>query len=75
MSEQSSSKDVSAEASSSDASNAAPSQEPVIKVRDLENRFGDHVVHESLDLDLLDGEILGVVGGSGTGKSVLLRSI
>lgn len=79
MSKQSSSKDVSAEASSSDASkhasNAAPSQEPVIKVRDLENRFGDHVVHESLDLDLLDGEILGVVGGSGTGKSVLLRSI
>ncbi|PRY65519.1 phospholipid/cholesterol/gamma-HCH transport system ATP-binding protein [Vreelandella songnenensis] len=51
------------------------SSAPAIKVRDLENRFGDHVVHESLDLDLLSGEILGVVGGSGTGKSVLLRSI
>ncbi|RUR37380.1 ABC transporter ATP-binding protein [Vreelandella populi] len=53
--------------------NAQPA--PAIKVRNLENRFGDHVVHESLDLDLLSGEILGVVGGSGTGKSVLLRSI
>lgn len=48
---------------------------PVIEVRDLCNRFGDHVVHEDLDLDLFRGEILGVVGGSGTGKSVLLRSI
>lgn len=47
----------------------------VIEVRDLCNRFGKHVVHERLDLDLLRGEILGVVGGSGTGKTVLLRSI
>lgn len=48
---------------------------PVIAVRDLCNQFGDHVIHEDLDLDLLRGEILGVVGGSGTGKTVLLRSI
>lgn len=48
---------------------------PLIEVRGLENRFGDHRVHENLDLDLFPGEILGVVGGSGTGKSVLLRSI
>jgi phospholipid/cholesterol/gamma-HCH transport system ATP-binding protein len=48
---------------------------PVIEVRGLDNRFGSHVVHEHLDLDLFKGEILGVVGGSGTGKSVLLRSI
>ncbi len=48
---------------------------PVIKVRGLVNRFGTHVVHENLDLNLERGEILGVVGGSGTGKSVLLRSI
>lgn len=47
----------------------------VIEVRNLCNRFGEHVVHESLDLDLFRGEILGVVGGSGTGKTVLLRSI
>ncbi len=49
--------------------------EPVIQVRGLTNRFGDQVVHEGLDLDVRRGEILGVVGGSGTGKSVLMRSI
>ncbi|MFA7439606.1 MAG: ATP-binding cassette domain-containing protein [Sphingomonadaceae bacterium] len=49
--------------------------EPVIRVRGLINRFGAQVVHENLDLDVLPGEILGVVGGSGTGKSVLMRSI
>lgn len=49
--------------------------EAVIRVRGLSNRFGTHVVHEDLDLDIRRGEILGVVGGSGTGKSVLLRSI
>ncbi|MGO2133597.1 MAG: ABC transporter ATP-binding protein, partial [Halomonas sp.] len=49
--------------------------ESVIRIRDLDNRFGTHQVHENLDLDLFRGEILGVVGGSGTGKSVLLRSI
>lgn len=48
---------------------------PVIEVRGLDNRFGSHVVHQNLDLDLFKGEILGVVGGSGSGKSVLLRSI
>src|SRR5699024_1881301 len=48
---------------------------PVIEVRGLDNRFGSHVVHHNLDLDLFKGEILGVVGGSGSGKSVLLRSI
>ena len=48
---------------------------PVIRVRDLGNRFGPQVVHEHLDLDLNRGEILAVVGGSGSGKSVLLRSI
>lgn len=47
----------------------------LIAVRGLCNRFGRQWVHEQLDLDLYPGEILGVVGGSGTGKSVLLRSI
>lgn len=50
-------------------------KESLIEIRDLCNRFGQHAVHEGLDLDLYRGEILGVVGGSGTGKSVLLRSI
>ncbi|UAK24789.1 ABC transporter ATP-binding protein [Sphingomonas nostoxanthinifaciens] len=49
--------------------------EPVICVRGLTNRFGTQTVHEKLDLDVRRGEILGVVGGSGTGKSVLMRSI
>lgn len=48
---------------------------PVIRVRGLKNQFGTHVVHEDLDLDVYRGEILGVVGGSGTGKSLLLRTI
>ena len=46
-----------------------------ICIRGLKNQFGDAVVHEDLDLDVRSGEILGVVGGSGTGKSVLMRSI
>ena len=48
---------------------------PVIEVRGLCNRFGRQVVHEGLDLDVARGEILALVGGSGTGKSVLLRTI
>ena len=47
----------------------------VIEVRDLTNRFGRQVVHHKLNLDVYRGEILGVIGGSGSGKSVLLRSI
>src|SRR3546814_3706590 len=50
-------------------------REAIISVRGLVNRFGEQVVHEGLDLDVRRGEILGVVGGSGTGKSVLMRSI
>jgi phospholipid/cholesterol/gamma-HCH transport system ATP-binding protein len=46
-----------------------------ISVRGLRNSFGDAVIHQHLDLDVKRGEILGVVGGSGTGKSVLMRSI
>lgn len=48
---------------------------PIIQIRGLSNRFGEQTVHEDLDLDVRRGEILGVVGGSGTGKSVLMRSI
>jgi phospholipid/cholesterol/gamma-HCH transport system ATP-binding protein len=47
----------------------------VVEVRGLVNRFGSQVVHDGLDLDLRRGEILGLVGGSGSGKSVLMRSI
>ncbi|MBV8685955.1 MAG: ABC transporter ATP-binding protein [Alphaproteobacteria bacterium] len=47
----------------------------VISVRGLRNSFGDQLIHDGVDLDVRRGEILGVVGGSGTGKSVLMRSI
>ena len=46
-----------------------------IVVEGLTNAFGEQVVHQDLDLKVKRGEILGVVGGSGTGKSVLMRSI
>ena len=47
----------------------------VISVRDLVVGFGDHLVLDHLSLDAYSGEILGVVGASGSGKSVLLRTI
>ena len=47
----------------------------VLKLRGVRTQFGDHVVHDRLDLDMFRGEVLGLVGGSGTGKSVLLRTI
>jgi phospholipid/cholesterol/gamma-HCH transport system ATP-binding protein len=49
--------------------------EAVIEIRGLKNQFGRQVVHENLDLDVHRGEIIGVVGGSGSGKSVLMRAI
>ncbi|WP_411817647.1 ABC transporter ATP-binding protein [Hyphococcus sp. DH-69] len=50
-------------------------QENVIEVSGLKTQFGDFVVHENLDLNVRQSEIIGVVGGSGTGKSVLMRAI
>ena len=49
--------------------------EPIITVKNLVNRFGSQLVHDRLCLDVERDEILGVVGGSGSGKSVLMRSI
>lgn len=46
-----------------------------IEVRGLRNSFGEQVIHDDLSLRVRRGEIIGVVGGSGTGKSVLMRSI
>ena len=51
------------------------SDDILISVRNLRSAFGSHVVHEHLDLDVRRGEILGIVGGSGTGKTVLLNTI
>lgn len=52
-----------------------PEENAIISVRGLTNSFGEHKVHDNLDLDVKRGEILGIVGGSGTGKSVLMHSI
>ncbi len=54
---------------------SAGDEGPVVRVRGLKTRFGPQVVHEDLDLEVRRGEVLGVVGGSGSGKSVLLRAI
>jgi len=48
---------------------------PMIEVEGLVSRFGDYVVHENLNLTVRRGEVMGVVGGSGAGKSVLLRTL
>lgn len=52
-----------------------PNAPPVIQVRGLVSRFGAQTVHDGLDLEVRSNEIFGVVGGSGAGKSVLMRTI
>jgi phospholipid/cholesterol/gamma-HCH transport system ATP-binding protein len=49
--------------------------DPVITVSGLMTRFGSHIVHQNLDLEIRKGEIIGIVGGSGTGKSVLMKEM
>jgi len=51
------------------------SVETVVAVRGVVNRFGAQVVHDGVSLEVHKGEIFGIVGGSGSGKSVLLRTI
>jgi len=51
------------------------SDDIVIRVRDLVNAFGRQVIHDGVDLDVRRGEVIGIVGGSGTGKSVMLRTV
>jgi phospholipid/cholesterol/gamma-HCH transport system ATP-binding protein len=61
--------------SSSRSSTSDRADGPIIRVRGLVTRLGGRVLHDRLDLDVRRGEVLGVVGGSGSGKSVLLRTI
>ena len=48
---------------------------PILEVIGLVNRFGTQLVHNGLNMEVHADEVFGIVGGSGTGKSVLLRSI
>ena len=54
---------------------AMPAPELVIDARDIVTRFGKQVVHNGLDLQIRRGDLVALIGGSGTGKSVLLREI
>jgi phospholipid/cholesterol/gamma-HCH transport system ATP-binding protein len=54
---------------------AQQSDSPVIEVHGLRTQFGAQVIHDGLDLTVRPGEVMGIVGGSGSGKSVLLRTI
>ena len=49
--------------------------DPVISIRGLRTQFGPTVIHDGVDLDILSGEVMGIVGASVSGKSVLLRAI
>ena len=49
--------------------------QPILSARGIVNRFGKRDVHDRIDLDVLPGEIVGIVGGSGSGKSVLLKTL
>ena len=49
--------------------------EPILSARGIVNRFGKQVVHDRIGLDILPGEIVGIAGGSGSGKSVLLKTL
>ncbi|MBL8708715.1 MAG: ATP-binding cassette domain-containing protein [Rhodospirillaceae bacterium] len=53
----------------------AGTPEIAISLRGIVNRFGAQVVHDGLDLDIRKGEVIGIVGGSGSGKSVLMRTV
>src|SRR5207249_3763265 len=52
-----------------------PDPTPILSARDIVNRFGKQEVHDKISLDILRGEILGIAGGSGSGKSVLLKTL
>src|SRR5688572_32364030 len=53
----------------------AATGEAVIEVSHVATRFGDHVVHEDVDFNVMRGEIFALIGGSGSGKSTLLREM
>jgi phospholipid/cholesterol/gamma-HCH transport system ATP-binding protein len=57
------------------SSRAKTHAEPILSARGIVNRFGKQVLHDKLSLDIVPGEIIGIAGGSGSGKSVLLKTL
>ena len=55
--------------------NAVNAEGSIMSARSIVNRFGKQTVHDHLDIDIIAGEVLGIAGGSGSGKSVLLRTL
>lgn len=55
--------------------NTLQTEKPILSARGIVNRFGHQTVHDGVSLDIKKGEIIGIVGGSGTGKSVLLKTM
>lgn len=53
----------------------ARNNQPILSARGIVNRFGSQTVHDGVSLDIRKGEIIGIVGGSGSGKSVLLKTM
>ena len=51
------------------------SSEPILSARGIVNRFGAQKVHDHVSLDIMPGEVIGIAGGSGSGKTVLLRTL
>ncbi len=62
-------------ATANNVDQASPAQREIVRVRDLFVGFGEKMVLKGLNLDVYAGEVLGFVGGSGQGKSVLTRTI
>jgi len=59
----------------SNTNGQAPQSAEILSVTGLRTQFGSTVIHDNLDFSVRAGEVMGVVGGSGTGKSVLIRTV